>query len=140
MPQFFNSPNTWQPFGAFSMGSVLGSGRVVHLKGQVALDRDGRIVGEGDMGAQVQKALENIQAVLSDLGGGMADIVSLFQFTTDIERFMACGEIRMAFFQAPFPITTTIEVSRLYDPRLLIEITATAEIPEDRYQEPTALN
>ena len=136
MAQLFNSPSVWQPFGAFSMGAVLGSGRLVHLKGQVALDRDGALVGEGDMGAQVRKTLENIQAVLSDLGGGMADIVSLFHFTTDIEAFMACGEVRMAFFQEPYPVTTTIEVSRLYDPRLLIEITAAAEIPVERFRAP----
>ena len=138
MAQFFNPPDIWQPFGAFSMGAVLGAGRVVHLKGQVALDREGNLVGEGNMGAQVRKTLENIQSVLLGLGGTMGDIVSLFHFTTDIEAFMACGEIRAGFFKPPYPVTTTLEVSRLYDPRLLIEITASAEIPEARFQEPPA--
>lgn len=46
---------------------------------------------------------------------------------------MACGEIRKRFFEPPYPVTTTLEVSALYDPRLLVEITAIAEIPKDRF-------
>lgn len=66
----------------------------------------------------------------------MSDIVSLQQFTTDIQAFMRCGEIRSSFFQAPYPVTTTLEVSSLYDPRLLVEITGIAEIPMDRFTMP----
>ena len=49
---------------------------------------------------------------------------------------MACGEIRKRFFSPPYPITTTLGVARLYHPDLLIEITASAEIPLDRYRRP----
>ncbi len=94
MAQSFNPPEVWQPFGAFAMGTVQGAGKVVHLKGQVALDRDGRILGKGDMAAQTLKVLENIQSVLASVGGTMADIFQLAHYTTDIEAFMA-GE---AFF------------------------------------------
>jgi len=118
------------------MGAVIGTGTVVHLKGQVALDRDGAIVGKGDMAAQVRQVHDNIKAVLAHVGGRMGDIVSLTQYTTDIEAFMACGEIRMAYFQAPYPVTTTIEVSRLYDTALMVEITAIAEIPTERFAPP----
>lgn len=133
----FNPPDVWPPFGAFSMGVVQGEGQVVYLKGQVALDRDGQIVGKGDMKAQVRKTLENIQAVLSHVGGDMGDIVSLTQYVTDIEAFMRAGEVRRQFFAPPFPVTTTVEVSRLYDADLLVEITAIAEIPKDRFRRPT---
>jgi len=70
------------------------------------------------------------------MGGRMSDIVSLQQFTTDIQAFMRCGEVRAGFFEAPYPVTTTLEVSSLYDARLLIEITAIAEIPLDRFKVP----
>ncbi len=136
MTQFFNPPDIWQPFGAFSMVAVLGRGRPVQLKGQVALDVEGKIVGDGDMAAQVRKTLENIETVLTGLGGAMADIVSLHHYTTDIEAFMKCGAVRAEFFAPPYPVTTTLEISRLYDPHLLIEITATAEIPETRLRLP----
>lgn len=130
----FNPPDVWAPFGAFSMGVVQGDGQIVYLKGQVALDPQGEVVGHGDMPAQVLQVLENLQKVLAHVGGGMADIVSLTQFVTDIEAFMACGAVRKEFFAAPYPVTTTIEVSRLYDPALLVEINAIAEIPRDRFR------
>jgi len=135
----FNPPEMWQPFGAFSMGVIQGQGQMVYLKGQVALDTDGQIVGRGDMKAQVRKVLENIQAVLAHVSGEMGDIVSLTQYVTDIEAFMAAGDVRRQFFAPPFPVTTTIEVSRLYDPALLVEITAIAEVPRDRFKRPAAV-
>lgn len=137
MPQRFNPPEVWQPFGAFAMGVVQGEGRVVHLKGQVALDRDGEVVGAGDMAAQVRQVLENIRAMLAHVGGTMGDVISLTQYTTDIEAFMGCGPIRAEYFAAPFPVTTTVEARRLYRPDLLIEITAVAEIPVERFRAPS---
>lgn len=132
----FDPPEIWPPFGTFAMGVVAGEGRLVHLKGQVALDRAGEVVGAGDMQAQVRQVLENIRAVLGHVGGGMADIISLTQYVTDIEAFMAAGAIRREFFAAPFPVTTTVEVSRLYDPRLMVEIASIAEIPQGRFRPP----
>ncbi len=134
MAQMFNPPDVWSPFGAFSMGVIQGDGQIVYLKGQVALDQKGRIVGRQDMKAQVRKVLENIQTVLDHVGGGMNDIISLTQYVTDIDAFMGSRAVRQDFFTPPFPVTTTIEVSRLYDPNLLVEITAIAEIPRDRFR------
>ncbi|MEM8793990.1 MAG: RidA family protein [Pseudomonadota bacterium] len=128
-----NPPNVWAPFGAFSQAVITGDEKTVYLKGQVALRQDGEIVGEGDMAAQVEQVLMNISDILNAMGGRMSDIVSLQQFTTDIQAFMQCGEIRARFFKAPFPVTTTLEVSSLYDPKLLIEITTIAAIPADRF-------
>lgn len=133
MAKSFDPPNVWTPFGAFSQSVISGDGQTVYLKGQVALNFDGQIVGDGDMAAQVAQVLRNISNVLGAMGGKMSDIVSLQQFTTDIQAFMRCGEVRSSFFQAPYPVTTTLEVSSLYDPRLLVEITSIAEIPLDRF-------
>ncbi len=116
------------------MAVLQGAGQVVHLKGQVALDQSGQVVGAGDMRAQVRQTLHNIAAVLSSMGGRMGDVVSLVHHATDIEQFMAAGDIRRAFFAEPYPVTTTVQVSRLYHPDLLIEITAVAEIPRDRFR------
>ena len=138
MVDSFNPPDVWMPFGAFAIGAIQGTGQVVHLKGQVALDRDGKIVGKGDIRAQVRRTLENIRAVLASIGGTMGDIVSLTHYATDIEQFMKTGDIRREFFSAPFPVTTTVQVSRLYDPALMIEIAAIAEIPRDRFKRPPA--
>lgn len=136
MAESFNPDDLWAPFGAFSQMVIGGAGRPVHLKGQVALDRAGNIVGAGDMRAQVQQVLENIRTLLASVNGRMGDVVSLTQYTTDIAAFMQAGDIRKAFFEAPFPVTTTVEVSSLYDPALLIEITAIAEVPPERFRQP----
>jgi len=136
--EFFNPSAVWQPFGPFSLAAVQGSGRIVHLKGQVSLDRTGSIVGAGDMRIQVQQVLENIRAVLAACGGEMRDVLSLTQYTTDIAAFMAAGDIRRGFFATPYPVTTTVQVAALYDPSLLIEIAAVAEIPNERFKRPVS--
>ncbi len=136
MAEHFNPREVWQPFGAFSMLVAQGDGRIVHLKGQVPLDPDGTLIGKGDMRAQVRQTLENIAAVLASVGGTMADVVSLTHYTTDIDAFMGAGDIRAQFFAAPYPVTTTVEVARLYDPDIRIEITAVAEISRERYHPP----
>lgn len=137
MVQSFNPTGMWSPFGAFSMAVLQGQGQIVHLKGQVPLDRDGQIVGTGDMRAQVRQTLENIRAVVESLGGTMADIMSLTHYTTDIQKFMETGDIRREFFMEPYPVTTTVQVARLYDADLMIEIAAVAEVPRERFRHPS---
>jgi len=64
----------------------------------------------------------------------MQDIVSLTHYVTDIDAFMMTGDIRRQFFVEPYPVTTTVQVVRLYHPDLLVEMTAIAEIPHDRFR------
>ena len=90
------------------------------------------------MRAQVSKVLENIRSVLVSMGGDMSDVASLVHYATDIEQFMSTGDIRRQFFAAPFPVTTTIQVERLYHPDLLVEISAIAEIPRERFHRPSS--
>ncbi|HEF5872696.1 TPA: RidA family protein [Burkholderia cenocepacia] len=136
MAETVNPPEVWAPFGAFSMAVIQGDGRIVRLKGQVALDRDGQVVGAGDMRAQVRQTLDNIRDVLAALGGQMRDVISLVHYATDIEAFMQAGDIRNTYFAEPYPVTTTVQVERLYRPDLLIEIAAVAEIPPARFRRP----
>ncbi len=132
----FDPDSVWKPFGAFSQAVVQGTGKIVHLKDQVSLDKEGGIVGERDIDAQVEKALENIKSILSEFGGRMEDIYSLTHHVTNIEEVMKTGHIRTRYFKPPYPVTTTVEVTRLYHPDLLVEITGSAEIPLERYVEP----
>ncbi len=132
----FNPPDVWSPFGAFSMAALQDQGQIIYLKGQVSLDSEGCLVGNGDMRAQVRKTLSNISTVLTSVGGQMQDIISLTQHVTDMDAFNQTGDIRKEFFGEPYPVTTTVQVMRLYDVELLVEITAIAEIPRDRYKRP----
>jgi 2-iminobutanoate/2-iminopropanoate deaminase len=131
-----NPADLWQPFGPFSQIAIQSDGRIAHLKGQVALDRAGRIVGAGDMRAQLRQVLENIRIALASIGGEMGDILSMTNYVTDMDAFMAAGDIRRDFFAPPYPVTTTVEIVRLYDRALLVEISAIAEIPPGRFRRP----
>src|SRR5262245_13160903 len=110
------------------------AGRTVHLKGQVALDAAGQVVGKGDMRAQTRQTLGNIRAALGSACRQMAHIHSLTQYVTDIDAFRQTRDIRCEFFAEPYPATTTVEVVRLFHPDLVVEITATAEIPRERFK------
>lgn len=136
MAESYNPADVWPPFGAFSMAVVQGEGPILHLKGQVPLDRAGDLVGRDDMQAQVRQVLSNIETVLAGFGGRMSDVISLTHYTTDIAAFMQAGTVRAAYFREPYPVTTTVEVRRLYDPEIMIEITAVAEIPLARFRRP----
>lgn len=137
MIEAINPPTVWQPFSAFSMATIQGDGRIVHLKGQVALDRAGRIIGAGDMRAQTRQVLENIRDVLASMGGRMEDVLSATHYVTNIHAFAGVGDIRREFFREPFPVTTTVQVAALYHPDLVIEIASIAEIPRDRFRRPS---
>lgn len=138
MATFHNPDDLWTPFGAFSMVAVQGDGRIVRLKGQVALDADGVLVGPGDMQAQVRQVLANIETALTSVGGTMADVMELIHYTTDIDAFMACGDIRASVFAPPYPITTTVQVAALYRPDVVVEIAAVVEVPLERFRSPPA--
>ena len=130
----YDPKKLWQPFGPFSMAVIQGDGQIFHLKGQVPLDEHGELVGEGDMRAQLRQVLENLKVVLHEVGGELSDIISVIQYTTDIKAFIAAGDIRRAYFSKPYPVTSTVQVSALYRPEVLMEIAGTAEISTDRFR------
>ena len=138
MKTAFQSPGVWQAFGANSMALVLGGGRHVLLSGQVAWDDKRHIVGLGDMPAQARQTLRNIQATLAVVGGEMDDVVSIVTYVTTSDGLRDIHDARAEFFSRPYPVSTLVEVAALVEPGLLIEITASAVVPEDRYRAPGA--
>ena len=97
-----------------------------------ATDRFGEIVGEGDAYRQAVQALTNLVAALERLGAGAADVVRTRVYVTDIEDWEAVGRAHAEFFGDARPATSMVEVSRLIDPRMLVEIEARAWIEEER--------
>ena len=131
-------PGIWRAFGSHSMGLVTGRGRQVLLGGQVAWDEKRHVVGIGDMRAQAQQIFRNIAATLAAVGGEMDDVVSIVTYVTTPRDLKTIHEVRTEFFSNPYPVSTLVQVAALVDAELLIEITATAIVPEDRYREPEA--
>ena len=121
----------------FSQAVVEPLGRRVHLTGQVSWNADGEIVGPGDPKVQTGVAIDNIEIVLSALGGQLSDIVSTTLYYVRDEDLPAIQNVRMRRFpKAHGPATTGVKVAGLVDPGLLVELAVIAVIPEERFQAP----
>ena len=114
--------------GAYSSGIEAPSGRTIYVSGQVALDAEQNVVGEGDVKLQTEAVLEHVKTVVEKAGGGMEDIVKVTVFITDMGLYDEIHEVRRLYFEEPFPASSMVEVSALIDPRLLIEIEAVAVV------------
>ena len=90
---------------------------------------DGEVVNEGDMYAQPRQAVANIAWALGQLDAGLADVVRTRIFVTDISRWEEAGRAHSEAFGDTMPATSMVEVSRLIDPRMLVEVEAVAHKP-----------
>lgn len=125
MPKEALNPETiHRPVGGYSHVAIAPAGRLAFIAGQVGVDREGNIVGKGDMVAQARQALENLKAAAEAAGASLDDIVSVTVFVTDIDQFVAASEVRREYFKPDYPATTLIQVGRLAHPDLLLEINA----------------
>ena len=106
-------------------------GRFIAVSGSAAIDDDGQLVGEGDMYAQAKRCIEVIAGALERAGGRLSDVVRTRMYVTDIERWEDVGRAHQEAFGAVMPATSMVEVSRLIDPRMLVEIEADAIIGDD---------
>jgi 2-iminobutanoate/2-iminopropanoate deaminase len=114
--------------GAFSAGVEAPAGRTIYISGQVSLDAEGNVVGEGDIKRQTETVLEHVKTVVEEAGGGMDDIVKVTVFIRDMRLYDEIHEVRRRYFREPYPASSMVEVSALIDPRLHIEIEAVAVI------------
>ena len=96
--------------------------RLVFLAGQLSRDAHGQVVGKGDMRAQIVQTCENIKAALAAAGASLADVVKMTTFVTDIDEFMRHVDVRLQYFGQSLPTSTTVEVRKLAQPDLLVEI------------------
>jgi enamine deaminase RidA (YjgF/YER057c/UK114 family)/N-acetylglutamate synthase-like GNAT family acetyltransferase len=117
----------WEAIVGYSR--VVRAGDRVFVTGTVAFTPDGGIAGEGDAYAQACQAMRNIESALAAAGAGLADVTRTRLFVTDITAdWEAVGRAHREFLGETKPATTMVEVSRLIDPRLKVEIEADAVI------------
>ena len=100
--------------------------RMIFIAGQLARDRQGNVVGQGDMRAQLHQVGENVKAALEAAGASLRDLVKTTTYVTDIEEFFKHVDVRMEYFGAALPTSTTVEVRRLAHPDFLVEVEALA--------------
>jgi enamine deaminase RidA (YjgF/YER057c/UK114 family) len=105
--------------------------RLVFIAGQVALDKNGALVGPGDFKAQAQQVFENLRLALADVGGTFGDVVKLNYYVVDAGQIPMLREVRDRFINttAP-PASTLVEVRRLFREDVLLEVEAVAAVRE----------
>ena len=108
------------------------SGGMLYVSGQVALDRDGALVGEGDVEAQTDFVWRQIGAILAAAGAGYRDVVKVTTYVRDMSARTALMAIRARYLGEHRAASTLIGVSALARPEFLVEIEVVAEIPTAR--------
>jgi len=113
-----NPPSLAKPVG-FSYGFEVRGGRILFLAGQVAFDKDGKIVGRGDIVTQFRQICENFKTVVESQGGTLQDIVKLTIYALDKQKYRASskaiGQVYREYFGRHYPAMTLVEVKALYD-------------------------
>lgn len=109
------------------------SGRTIYLAGQVAMDKDGKLVGGADMAAQTRQVFENIKARLASVHATFHHVVKLNYYITDAAALPSIRSIRNEFIntQQP-PASTLVVVKQLFRPEFLIEVEAVAVVPDGK--------
>ena len=122
----FGSSAPWEPVVGYSR--VVVRGDTAWVSGTAAIV-DGVVVHPGDAGAQTRQALATIRESLERAGFTLADVVRTRMFVTDISRWEEYGRAHGELLGAAMPATSMVEVSRLIDPRMLVEVEAVAYRP-----------
>ena len=129
MEQKTINPWGWQNQLGFSQAiEVKAAQRVLYCAGQASMSADGKPLHEGDMRAQVGQCLDNLEAVLTNAGWSLSDVVRLNYYTTDVDQFFGAYEVVLRRLKDAGiqPSSTLLGVSRLAFRELLVEIEATA--------------
>jgi len=106
----FSAPNLAPPVGPYSP-AVAATG-FVFTSGQIGVDADGSVVGDG-AAEQAVAAMDNLRALVLNTGLSMADVVKTTIFLTDIADFAVVNEVYASYFQPPYPARSTVQVAAL---------------------------
>jgi reactive intermediate/imine deaminase len=127
--EYLNPPALSVPTGYTHVVQVHG-GRTIYIAGQVAFDQSGKVVGKGDFAAQATQVFENLKSALAAGGATFDNLVKLTTFVTDMSRMQTLRSIRAKYYGKNAPASTLVQITKLANDDLMIEIEAIAVVPE----------
>jgi reactive intermediate/imine deaminase len=125
--QFFAPGEGGTPPVKAPLSAAARAGNLVWTAGQLAYDENGDLVGEGDVAAQTEQTLHNVEAALRVAGATMADVVKVTVWLTDTANFAAMNEVYRRWFDEPRPVRACVRAD-LMGQNPLVEIEATAVV------------
>ena len=123
-----NPPTLSTPTGYTHVVEVTGPAKTVYIAGQIAFDKEGKVVGAGDMAAQAEQVFKNLQSALEAAGAKFSDVVKMNTYITDMAKAPAVREVRARYFGQTAPASTLVQVVALARPELMLEIEVIAVV------------
>jgi 2-iminobutanoate/2-iminopropanoate deaminase len=134
MPSFEELEVDWPWDDEFPLAQAIRVGDLIFLSGQIAVDRNGNIVGSNDLKAQARQCFENMKSVLACAGAKLTNVVRLTTYftvdLTDIQATKSYWEVRKEYFGDHRLTSTGVQVKSLIYPSLLLEVDAIAVLPK----------